>query len=520
MRSDTVRILIFVVVAMAFVLPLQAAGSEKQEIFVRDEVLVKISPDARASAVRSFAALAAEIVEELRGTDWLRVRLHGGKEVEAAIAEFRTLDGVLHVQPNFFYRLQVVPNDPQWGTVGMWGLPMISAPAAWDITTGSPNVVVANIDTGMRLTHEDLAANIWTNSGEIPNNGVDDDGNGFIDDVHGWDFRYNDSDPTDEHGHGTHVGGTIGAVGNNALGVVGVNWNVRLMAIKIFSQAANDTTSAMLINAYNYVRLMKERGVNIRVANNSYGGCPEACEYDRATKEAIDALGDAGVLSVFAAGNNNRNVDEIPFYPGSYDSPSILNVASSVSSDNRSSFSNYGAVSVDLAAPGSGILSTTNGSNSSYGGSSGTSMAAPHVAGAAALLSAYRPELSAASLKATLMNTVDQPAQWNGLVRSNGRLNVLNALNNPTVCDPIPSQKVINVPTKGGHFTFNVSAAANCDYTIKKNVNWVNLVSGNVASGNAIITIRVGMNNTISRQTILTIVGRQVEIRQSRGQKF
>src|SRR5678815_4018924 len=166
----------------------------------------------------------------------------------------------------------------------------------------------------------------------------------------------------------------------------------------------DSTTSAMLINAYNYIRMMKLRGVNIRVTNNSYGGCNEACGYDQATKDALDSMGNAGILNVFAAGNSNQNNDVTPSYPVSYTSPSILGVAASTSTDAKASFSSYGAASVDLAAPGVNILSTTFGSNSSYGIMSGTSMATPHAAGAAALLAAYNPNLSAASLKATLMN--------------------------------------------------------------------------------------------------------------------
>ena len=194
---------------------------------------------------------------------------------------------------------------------------------------------------------------MWTNSGEITGNLIDDDGNGFVDDVYGWDFRFNDSDPFDQHGHGTHTSGTIGAVGNNGVGVVGVNWNVSLMTIKIYSRVGTDTTSAMLIAAYKYVRMMKNRGVNIRVTNNSYGGCPETCGYDQATKDAIDALGNAGILNVFAAGNSGTNNDVSPFYPATYTSPSILSVGGSNSTDLRAF--NFGLTTVDLAAPGVGI---------------------------------------------------------------------------------------------------------------------------------------------------------------------
>ena len=316
----------------------------------------------------------------------------------------------------------------------MYEMQKISAPAAWDLTTGSQQTVVAVIDTGIKYTHEDLAANMWTNPGEIAGNGIDDDGNGFVDDVYGYDFFYNDSDPLDENGHGTHTAGTIGAVGNNSLGVVGVNWNVRLMAIKIYSASGNGTTSAMLINAYNYVRMMRERGVNIRVTNNSYGGCDEACGYDQATKDAIDALGRANVLQVFAAGNNGQNVETTPFYPGSYTSPSILTVAASDQNDNRASFSNYGATSVDVAAPG--VSDSQHGQNDgklrnfkrNFDGFAHTT------AGAAALLASQNPNLSAASLKATLINSVDVLSNWNGIVKSGGRINVARALQNQTVC--------------------------------------------------------------------------------------
>lgn len=484
---------------------------------VEGELLVRFTPKARQAAVKqAHRKTGAELVEVLRDGEWQRIKMPRGMSVEEALRRYQNDPSVAAVQPNFYYRLSATPNDPQYSSSGLYGLQNISAPSAWDLSTGSSDVVVAVIDTGIRLTHEDLAANLWTNAGEIPGNGIDDDGNGFIDDVYGWDFRFDDNDPSDQHGHGTHVAGTIGAVGNNALGVVGVNWNVKMMAIKIYSASGTDTTSAMLINAYNYVRMMKERGVNIRVTNNSYGGCAEACFYDQATKEAIDALGEEGILNVFAAGNGNTNTDVTPFYPGSYDLPSILNVANSNLTDQRNGTSNYGALTVDLAAPGTAILSTTNGSNSSYGGSSGTSMASPHVAGAAALLAAYRPDLSVSSLKATLMNNVDVLAAWNGIVKTGGRLNVASALANPTICTAEINTDPITIGTKGGVFSLEVSMPVNCDYSVKGDHFWTQSLTRS-ASGSQTVQFRVSVLNTIVRTGFLRVGDKQIPITQSRG---
>ncbi|MEP6848502.1 MAG: S8 family serine peptidase, partial [Acidobacteriota bacterium] len=506
-----------VLFAFAAFASIQAFSQKPSESFVSGEILVKFRAGTDGAAMKKAnAILGAQTVERLGDLGWVRVKLGAAITVEKAVSRYTQFADVEAVQPNFYYALLNTPNDPQFTSPGMYGLSKISAPSAWDMTTGSSAVVVADIDTGMRYTHEDLAANVWTNPGEIPNNGVDDDGNGFIDDVHGYDFRFNDPDPADENGHGTHTAGTIGAAGNNLLGVVGVNWNVKIMPIKIYSAGAADSTSAMLVNAYNYVRLMKNRGVNIRVTNNSYGDCPEACGYDQATKDAIDALGDAGVLNVFAAGNANNNNDLSPFFPATYTSPSILAVAASDSNDNKAGFSSYGATTVDLAAPGLGILSTYFSSDSSYRALSGTSMATPHTAGAAALLSAWNPALSVASLKATLMNTVDPLANWVGVVKSGGRLNIANAMLNPTVCSYGLASTSINLPTKGGEFSVNVTAPQNCDFTAKSPVNWIHVSGADVISGSKTVTFRATFNPAITRATTLTIAGQTVQVRQSR----
>ena len=494
-------------------------SQEYSEKYVPDEVLIKL--DSSAASLRSAVKLSDEgtrVVETFGDLGWKRVKLPAGVSVAEAIERYQKLGGVIAVQPNYYYRLQVTPNDPQFTAVGMYGLGKISAPLAWDTTTGSSTVVVANIDTGSKYTHEDLAANMWTNPGEINGNMIDDDNNGFVDDYYGYDFFFNDPDPLDQHGHGTHTSGTIGAVGNNMLGVVGVNWNVKIMTIKIYDNDGFGTTAAMLINAYNYIRLMKTRGINIRVTNNSYSGCDEACGYDQATKDALDAMGNAGILNVFAAGNNNANNDNTPApaYPATYTSPSVLAVASSTSTDTRSGFSSWGPISVDLAAPGSSILSTVmNASN--YGTMSGTSMATPHVTGAAALLSAHNPNLSVASLKATLMNTVDVLAAWNGVVKTGGRLNVANALQNQTVCSFGLSTQAVTAITKGGYYSVDMTAGQNCDYSIKSNVNWIKVSGSDARSGNGTISFRVAVNRTISRVGTLTIAGQTVTVTQSRN---
>jgi subtilisin family serine protease len=488
--------------------------------YAKGELLVKFRSGLSREAISEFQSRSGVLLAERLGDlGWQRIKISDGVDLKSSIAELREFSEVEAVQPNFYYQLALTPNDPQFPNANMYGLTRISAPQAWDLTTGSSAVVVANIDTGMRYTHEDLAANMWTNAGEINGNGVDDDNNGFVDDFYGYDFFFNDANPLDENGHGTHVGGTIGAAGNNALGVAGVNWNVKIMAIKIYDNDGFGTTSAMLINAYNYVRMMKNRGVNIRVTNNSYSGCDEACGYDQATKDALDAMGNAGILNVFAAGNNNANNDSTaaPAYPATYTSPSVLAVGASTNTDARAGFSSWGPVSVDLAAPGQLILSTTWGSNSSYGTLSGTSMASPHVAGAAALLSAHNPNLSVASLKATLMNTVDPVTAWAGLTKTGGRLNVFAALQNQTTCNFNLNGTSIAATTKGGHYTVNVTAPANCDYLVKSNSNWIKLAGSDTLSGNGSVTFRVSLNPTITRSGSITIAGQNVTVTQSRN---
>ena len=309
---------------------------------------------------------------------------------------------------------------------------------------------------------------MWRNPGEIAANGLDDDDNGYVDDVNGIDTANHDSDPMDDHGHGTHTAGTIGGVGNNGIGVAGVNWNVRILPCK-FLKASGSGSDSGAIECFNYIVALKQAGVNVRVSSNSWGSVRDLTHpFPQALKDAIDAAGAAGIVNVFAAGNNGYNIDSKPFDPASFTSASIVTVAASDSTDKRASFSNYGATAVDLAAPGVSIVSTTIGG---YGTMSGTSMAAPHVAGAAAFLAGLKPSLSVAGLKSLMMSSVDPLSQWSGVVASGGRLNLFTAALD--AAGDIAPTASLTAPADGARFTapgpVTVTAlASDADGTIAK----------------------------------------------------
>ncbi|MEE8452775.1 MAG: S8 family serine peptidase [Thermoguttaceae bacterium] len=328
-------------------------------------------------------------------------------------------------------QLQMTPNDASYSQ--LWGLNNtgqsggtadadIDAPEAWDISTGSSDIVVAVIDTGVNYNHQDLAANIWTNPGEIAGNGIDDDGNGFVDDVHGYDFINNDGDPMDDHGHGTHVSGTIAGAGNDGVGVVGVNWSSSIMGLKFLSASGSGYTSDA-VSAVNYATMMRTQyGVNVRVTSNSWGGGGSST----AMANAIEASGNAGILFVAAAGNSASNNDVSPHYPSNYNVFNVLSVAATDRNDNLASFSSYGATTVHLAAPGVSIYSTTLGNG--YASWSGTSMATPHVSGVAALAWSVDPDATVADIRSAILDSVDQLGSLSGRVSTGGRLNALATL--------------------------------------------------------------------------------------------
>ena len=345
------------------------------ERFVEGEVIVKFregADPARTTAAKARIGVASE--ERVPLVQASALRLDGVLKVSGALEALHEFSDVVeYAEPNFLYESSGTPSD--YDAQVLWGLGKIDAPGAWAATEGSPDVIVAVIDSGVDVTHPDLANNIWRNTGETAN-GQDDDGNGYPDDLHGWDFANGDNEPEDQNEHGTHVAGTIGAVGGNG-GIVGVSPRVRIMPLKTLSPSGGSTVAA--IQAIDYAR---RNGAQIINASwGSYG-------YSNALREAISRAGQAGILFVAASGNGDQygrgmDADRSPMFPASYDLPNILSVAATDRVDRLSSFSNYGANVVHLAAPGEQIASTVPGRQYAY--LDGTSMATPHVAGVAAL---------------------------------------------------------------------------------------------------------------------------------------
>lgn len=327
--------------------------------------------------------------------------------------------------PDFVLKTTAVPNDPELSQV--WGLSApagINATGAWDISTGSENIIVAVIDTGIDYNHPDLRANMWFNPAEIPGNGIDDDNNGYIDDVHGINASGSGprGDPLDEHGHGSHIAGVIGASSNNGLGVAGINWNVKLMALKFMGSTGVGSISGA-VEAINYMTSMKEKGFNLIVSNNSWGGGG----YSQPLLNAIEASTRAGVIFVTAAGNTAADNDLNPSYPANYELNDLLSVASIDQRLHLSSFSNTGSTTVDIAAPGTRILSTYAGGGYEY--LSGTSMAAAHVSGTLALASSVFNENSTSLIK-RLYESGRPESSLTGLVRTSRIVDAYRLLSN------------------------------------------------------------------------------------------
>lgn len=354
-----------------------------------------------------------------------------------AITKVKGMAGVEYVEPNYVYQHHATSNDTYFTNGSLWGMYGAStspanqygtnAAAQWaNGSTGSKSVYIGIIDEGYMYSHDDLSANAGTNPGEIPGNGIDDDGNGYIDDVYGFDFDGNNNTVFDgaDDDHGTHVAGTIGAVGGNGKGVAGVVWNVKLLSGKFLGRRGGNTANA--IKAVDYFTDLKLRqGLNIVATNNSWGGGG----YSQALYDAIARANSAGILFIAAAGNETNNNDASGSFPSNYDLPNVIAVASITNTGGLSSFSNYGATQVDLGAPGSGIWSTVPVSSkgkiiSSYASYNGTSMATPHVSGAAALYASKHPGATAAQIRSAILSSVTATPSLVGKTVTGGRLNV------------------------------------------------------------------------------------------------
>jgi subtilisin family serine protease len=360
---------------------------------------------------------------------------------------------IVSIEPDRALSTLAIPNDASFGT--LWGLNNsgrspgvgnsdINAPEAWETTTGSRSVVVAVIDSGVDYTHPDLAANVWTNPREVAGDGIDNDANGFVDDVRGWDFANADADPMDDDGHGTHVSGTIGAVGNNAIGVTGVNWRVSIMGLKFLDAEGNGYTSDAVAAVKYATRMRRDFGANVVAINASWGGETRST----ALANAIAAAGRAGILFVTAAGNESSNNDRTPSYPANLSDDSVIAVAATNHSNRLAAFSNYGSTTVDLAAPGVGILSTVPGGG--YASFSGTSMATPYVTGTVALMAAANPRATAAEIRSALLSTVTPVAALSGKVATGGLLDAAAAVRAITQPAPTPERAITTLRRDAG----------------------------------------------------------------------
>jgi subtilisin family serine protease len=447
------------------------SGRAPAQPSVPGEVLIawRSAPVQRQSAA---AALQAQGFQRLRPAGapdrpetW---RIPRGLSVPAAIAQLRRDPAVRVAEPNLIRHLaEVIPDDPFFATRS-WPLrnpggpippdsptPVtgeadadIDATDAWEVTTGSRDAVVALIDTGMNLTHPDLAANLWTNVGEIPGNGIDDDHNGYVDDAHGWDFADHDADPSSTGSHGTFVAGVVGMVGNNGIGATGVCWQVSLMPLRVFGGSA---TLDDLIAATDYAA---DNGADVINASYGDGG------FSVLERESILRAAAAGVIFVAASGNNGFDCDRFPFYPACHEAPNLISVGASDPADHMPPFSNWGRNTIDLLAPGVPIFSTgpgptPGGDQDGYSLWGGTSFSAPHASGAAALRRSAFPATPVREVVARLRAGVDHPAAIAEATSTSGRLNANGLWSVDTkppgaVLDLLP----LEIDTLGARFTF------------------------------------------------------------------
>lgn len=484
----------------------QTTQSETSILVVYKEgVSANVRAQARSLVQAKISDLNADEVDD-RYKHVLNGRLANFKlsniNPKAAIEALSKHPAVKYAEPDYQLRALGVPDDTLFSD--LWGMNNtgqtsgvvdadIDAVEAWDITTGSSDIIVGVIDTGVDYTHPDLQANMWVNPGEIAGDGIDNDGNGYIDDIYGINAITGDGDPMDDQSHGSHVSGTLGATGNNSQGVVGVNHQVSIAGCKFLSAAGTGSTSDA-IECVDYFVALKNAGHNVRVTNNSWGGGG----FSQALADSITDSENADILFVAAAGNDGVDNDINPHYPSSYEHDSILAVANTTHTDEMAWDSQWGLTSVDMGAPGSAILSTIPGGG--YASYSGTSMATPHVAGAAALVLSINPNLTAIELKQLLMDSGDYNTNLDGLTVAATRLNVHQALLD---ADPEPGFKLSVAPRSQeivagdtASYELSISSIAQWDGVVDLSLD--STIEGTVLSAN---TAQPGETITISVPT-------------------
>ena len=411
---------------------------QSANMFVPNEILVKFKTGISSEAkLHAFARIGGNVSERILTKTMQRFNdnegiylIHTALPALEAISKIKGIE-IEYSEPNYIYTHDAISDDPYFTNGSLWGMNGnygCNASAAWtNGHTGSSSVVIGVIDEGAMYNHTDLVGNFWTNPFD-PVNGVDDDGNGYKDDVHGWDFDGNNNTTFDgtQDDHGTHVSGTIGAIGGNGTGVAGINWNVTIISAKFLGRRGGTTANA--IKAVDYITDLKTRhNLNIVTTNNSWGGGG----FSQGLQDAIGRANAKDILFVAAAGNGGSdgvgdNNDAVANYPSNYPNDNVIAVAALTSSGAKSSYSNYGLTKVDLGAPGSGIYSTLPGSGntSTYGSYSGTSMATPHVTGAVALYASTHPGSTAAQIKSAILTSTIATSSLQGMCVSGGRLNV------------------------------------------------------------------------------------------------
>ncbi len=392
------------------------------------------------------------------------------KDSESELASLQNDPCIEYVEPNYIFKIETAsvtrkkPNDPELAK--LWGLQKIQAEQAWDIETGNSDVIIAVIDTGVDYDHSDLKHNMWKNPGEIAGNGIDDDNNGFIDDIYGYDFANNKAEPVDDNGHGSHVAGIIAASGDNEKGIAGVSWSAKIMALKVTTKYGQLTT-ADAIYAIEYAKLM-----GAKIINASWH--IDADDHPKALYDAIQIAKDAGILFVTAAGNKSQNIDADNSLaclqcPASYDLDNIISVASTNENDGLSPRSNFGPISVDIAAPGTNIYSTIP--QEEYAEKSGTSMAAPYVTGVASLLWSINPNFTYREVKDIILSNVDQLDVLKDKTVTGGRLNAYKALKN--INSTVSRTKGPVAICKTSVNNFNVTFDASQSFGNIKSYKWI-----------------------------------------------